>query len=164
LGALTVEGETRPNDGTYSTYVPTPEDRARAAERIAAGERRGEGGLALLRPARERAESAVDHNAPYPVWLAETISELRRERRRAQWRRYGQSVKGLARYRKYDSTPRGDERTFARYRRNLRARAESIKMRLQILCREAGVTNIDELIEKIVLDERVAAVSKAEDE
>jgi hypothetical protein len=162
LEALTVEGETRPNDSTYSTYVPTPEDRARAAERIAAGERRGAGGLALLRPERERATSAVDPNAPYPEWLAATINELRRERRRAQWRRYGQSVKGLARYRKYDSTPRGDERTFARYRRTLRARVEGYKMRIATMCREAGVTSLDEMIEKIVLDAADAAKAEGE--
>jgi hypothetical protein len=40
----------------------------------------------------------------YFVWLTEKIARLRRERRRAQWRRYSATVKGEARRIRYEVT------------------------------------------------------------
>jgi hypothetical protein len=47
---------------------------------------------------------------PYPQWLTGTISAVRRERRRAQWRRYSASEPGRARNARYEATLGARER------------------------------------------------------
>ena len=50
----------------------------------------------------------------FRAWLLQTITDLRLNRRRAQWRRYGRSAKGRRRTRRYIATPKG-QRVQTRY-------------------------------------------------
>lgn len=46
-------------------------------------------------------------SAPYPDWLLSQVAELRRERRRSQWRRYNATDKGRARDARYSRSDLG---------------------------------------------------------
>ena len=58
----------------------------------------------------------------YMEWLQARIAELRLERRRGQWRRYGASAKGRARQDRYENTVNG---SYKRLRRQLRYHSAS---------------------------------------
>ena len=65
----------------------------------------------------------MPHGKSYISWLQARIAELRRERRRGQWRRYSASVKGRARQDRYENTVNGSCKRFKRATRYHSARA-----------------------------------------
>ena len=89
---------------------------------------------------------------PYIDWVRYIISTLRptyrgkpaSERRREQWRRYGQSMKGLARYATYNASAKGGERV-EKYRRSVHGMMtlERARRRNRILYFQAKLDALD---------------------